>query len=148
MQFRKLLLIIVILSFFYITLSISDTNHKPDNLSDFCPDRRLCFNKPTDLIPVDVLNIDSISGRLKNNKISLVYDLSPYFSTFSELSIVSSEPIIIDGYEGRLLIHKKNMALSIPNISGKIGFSIQIEFKNIINLKQGMNIFKSIKFNL
>ena len=99
-------------------------------------------------MPGEVVIIDSIAGQLDSDNINLTYDLGQYSSTFSELTLASTEAIVIDGYHGKLLIQERKMALSVPNISGKIGFAMLINFKNNVELAQGRRIFESVKFNV
>jgi len=99
-------------------------------------------------MPSNVLAIDSITGQLNNKNITLTYDLGWYASKFNELTSATSEPIVIDGHHGKLLLQGNKMALSVPKVTGKIAFSMLIEFKNTKELEQGRKIFKSVKFNL
>jgi len=148
MQLGKSVLIATILSLLYISPSNSHNTKPLDTWLKFCPTSQLCFERPKNLKPIDLPMIDSISGQLNNENMILFYDLGRYSSTFRELSSASSELVKIDGYQGKILIQKSKMALTIANISGKAGFSMLIEFKNTVDLEQGRRIFNSLKFNL
>ncbi len=148
MQLGKLVLILVLTALFYISFSNSNDQPPPTDWLEFCPYQQLCFQRPTDLMPGEVVIIDSIAGQLDSDNINLTYDLGQYSSTFSELTLASTEAIVIDGYHGKLLIQERKMALSVPNISGKIGFAMLINFKNNVELAQGRRIFESVKFNV
>tara|TARA_R110000737_G_scaffold260356_2_gene268699 strand:- start:83 stop:529 length:447 start_codon:yes stop_codon:yes gene_type:complete len=148
MQFGKSLLIATVISLMYISPSNSQDKKPLSNWIEFCPNSQLCFERPLSLIPAEVIIIDSIAGQLDNEDFTLFYDLGLYASTFGELTTASSEPIIIDGHLGKVLIEKNKMALSIQSLAGKMGFAMLIEFKNVIQLEQGRRIFKSVKFKL
>jgi len=148
MQLGKSILIIVFLALFYLPSSKSQVQNQLDNWLEFCPFSQFCFDRPKNLLPTEVLIIDSITGQLENENMTLTYDLGLYASTFRELSGASSETVKVDGHDGKILIQKNKMALTIATVSGKAGFSMLIEFKNSIKLEQGRRIFKSIKFNL
>jgi hypothetical protein len=148
MQFSKLLLIVPLLTLFYITYSISKDNQQLEKWLELCPSNQFCFTHPKSLIPADVQSIDSIAGQLNSNSMTLTYDLGWYSSQFKELTSATSKPIIIDGHHGKLLLQDKKMALTIPTVSGNIRFSMLIEFKNAVDLAQGQKILRSIKFTL
>lgn len=148
MQLSSLILSATILFLLYISPSMSQDGMPTDPWLEFCPSSQLCFERPLSLLPADVLIIDSIAGQLENENFTLFYDLGIYASTFQELTNASAEPIKIDGHQGEILIQKNKMALTIPTVSGRIGFAMLIEFKNSSQPEQGKRIFKSIKFNL
>lgn len=148
MQFNKLLLIVPLFTLLYIAYSNSKGNQKLEQWLELCPSDQFCFTHPKSLIPTDLQSIDSIAGQLNDSNITLTYDLGWYSSQFKELTNAVSEPIIIDGHHGKLLLQDKKMALTIPSVSGKVRFSMLIEFKNSVDLAQGQKIFKSIKFTL
>jgi len=101
---------------------------------------------PQDLQPVQVQIIDSNAGQYQNDNIVLSYDLGLYASQFNEMSDAKIEPIKIDGLSASILVHNKRMALKIPQVKGKVRFSMLIEFKKELQLEQGRRIFNSIKF--
>lgn len=148
MQFNKFLLIVPLFALLYIAYSNSKDNQKLEQWLELCPRDQFCFTHPKSLIPADLQSIDSIAGQLNDSNITLTYDLGWYSSQFKELTNAVSEPIIIDGHHGKLLLQDKKMALTIPSVSGKVRFSMLIEFKNSVDLAQGQKIFKSIKFTL
>ena len=148
MQFAKAVLILCLIALCYASYSNSNDSSQLDNWVEFCPKSQLCFQRPTSLTPIDVLALDSIAGQLEQENITLTYDLGRYSSKFNDLTQATSEAVIIDGHDGKLLIQDKKMALTIPTVSGEIGFSMLIEFKNTVQLEQGLRILKSVKFNL
>ena len=148
MQFGKLLILLVILSLFYIANSNGKVNHPKEPWLELCPNNQFCFKHPKSLTPDNVLSIDSIAGQLNSDNITLSYDLGMYSSQFNEFIQATSEPIIIDGLHGKFFIEKNKMALVIPQVQGKLRFSMLIKFKNNVDEKQGLTIFKSITFNL
>lgn len=148
MRYGKLVLITSFLSLLHSSASNSQDKKPLDNWLKFCPNSQLCFDRPLDLIPADVLIIDSIAGQLEHENFILFYDLGQYASTFGELTNASAEPIEIDGHPGTILIEQKKMALTIPTVSGKMGFAMLIEFKSSIQHDYGRRIFNSIKFNV
>ena len=148
MQLGKSILIAAFLYVSYLNPAHSHEKKPLDDWLEFCPNSQLCFERPPNLIPADVQIIDSIAGQLESEDFTLFYDLGRYASKFQELSSASTELVKIDGYQGKILIQHNKMALTIANISGKAGFSMLIEFKNIVDLEQGKRIFKSVKFNL
>jgi hypothetical protein len=148
MQFNKLLLIVPLLALFYINYSSSKDNQQLEQWLELCPSNQFCFTHPKSLIPADVQSIDSIAGQLNSNNITLTYDLGRYSSQFKELTNATSEPVIIDGQHGKLLIQDKKMAITVPTVSGKARFSMLIEFKDTIDYTLGRKILKSIKFTL
>ena len=148
MQFAKAVSILCLIALCYASYSNSNDSSQLDNWVEFCPKSQLCFQRPTSLTPIDVLALDSIAGQLEHENITLTYDLGRYSSKFNDLTQATSEAVIIDGHDGKLLIQDKKMALTMPTVSGKIGFSMLIEFKNTVQLEQGLRILRSVKFNL
>tara|TARA_R110000744_G_scaffold58571_1_gene122238 strand:- start:1533 stop:1979 length:447 start_codon:yes stop_codon:yes gene_type:complete len=148
MQLGKSILVATVIALLYISPSNSQDKKPLSNWLEFCPNSQLCFERPRSLIPAEVLIIDSIAGQLENENFTLFYDLGLYSSTFDELTTASSEPVIIDGHRGKILIQKNKMALTIPNVAEKVGFAMLIEFKNVTQLELGRRIFKSVKFKL
>ena len=148
MQFAKAVLILCLIALCYASYSNSNDSSQLDSWVEFCPKSQLCFQRPTSLTPIDVLALDSIAGQLEHENITLTYDLGRYSSKFNDLTHAAVEAVIIDGHDGKLLIQDKKMALTIPTVSGKIGFSMLIEFKNTVQLEQGLRILRSVKFNL
>ena len=147
MQLSKSVLFVALLSLLFINPTSSRDTKQVDHWLEFCPNSQLCFDHPSTLIAADVQIIDSIAGQLENKNFTLTYDLGRYASTFSELPSATSEPIIIDGHHGKILIQQNIMALTIPNVSGSVSFSMLIEFKITTKLAQGERIFKSVRFN-
>lgn len=148
MQLGKSILIVAFLYLNSLSPAHSYEKKSLDNWLEFCPNSQLCFERPLNLIPANVQTIDSIAGQLDNKDFSLFYDLGRYASKFPELSSASSELVKIDNYQGRILVQRNKMALTVPNISGKTAFSMLIEFKDVVDLERGRRIFKSVKFNL
>jgi hypothetical protein len=148
MQLGQSTLIAVLLFLLHISPSYSQNTKLLDNWLEFCPSEQLCFERPKNLIPNQQPIIDSIAGQLDSESFTLFYDLGFYTATFKELSSATSEPITIDGHLGKILIQQNKMALTIPTVSGKIGFSMLIEFSHTEQLEQGKRIFKSVRFNL
>lgn len=137
------------LAFFFSLYIISSTSKgQTGTWLELCPSSQLCFQHPESLVAANLQNIDSIAGQLSNDNITLSYDLGWYSSQFRELTRATSEPILIDGHQGKLLLQDKKMALFIPQVKGKLRFSMLIEFKDLVELEQGRKIFKSVKFNL
>jgi hypothetical protein len=101
---------------------------------------------PQDLQPVQIQMIDSNAGQYQNNNIVLSYDFGWYASQFNEMSEAKIEPIEIVGLSASILVYNKRMALKIPQVKGKVRFSMLIEFKKELQLEQGRRIFNSIKF--
>ena len=101
---------------------------------------------PQDLQPVLTQAIDSIAGQYQNSNIVLSYDLGWYASQFNEMSEAKIEPVEIDGLAASILVQDNRMALRIPQVKGKIRFSMLIEFKKEPQLEQGRRIFNSIRF--
>ena len=101
---------------------------------------------PQDLHPVQVQIIDSNAGQYQNDNIVLTYDLGWYASQFNEMSDARIEPIEIDGLSASILVLDNRMALKIPQVKGKVRFSMLIEFKKDLQLEKGRKIFNSIKF--
>lgn len=148
MQLGKFLLIVTLLTLFYISYSNSEDNQQASQWLERCPSDQFCFTHPSNLIPVNVQSIDSNAGQLNSNNITLTYDLGWYSSQFNELTNATFEPIVIDGHHGKLLLQDKKVALTIPTVSGKIRFSMLIEFTDTADTELSHKIFKSIKFNL
>ena len=148
MQLGQSTLIAALLSLLQISPSYSQNTTLNNHWLAFCPSEQLCFDRPQNLTPNPQPIIDSIAGQLDSESFTLFYDLGFYTATFKELSSAKSEPIVIDGHLGRMLIQQNKMALTIPSVSGKIGFSMLIEFSHTVQLEQGKRIFKSVKFNL
>ncbi len=148
MQLAKPIFTLLLITLFYASYANSSNDSNLDGWLEFCPKSQLCFQRPQSLTPIDVLAIDSITGQLEHENITLIYDLGRYTSQFNELTNATVEAVIIDGHHGKLLIEEKKMALTIPTVSGKIGFSMIIEFKKTVQLEQGLRILKSVKFNL
>jgi hypothetical protein len=96
--------------------------------------------------PVKNQIIDSNAGQYQNDNIVLYYDLGWYSSQFNEMSGAKTEPVEIDGLSATILVHNKRMALKIPQVKGKVRFSMLIEFKKELQLEQGLKIFNSLKF--
>ena len=101
---------------------------------------------PPDLQPVQIQIIDSNAGQYQNNYIVLSYDLGWYASQFNEMSEGKIESVEIDGLSASILVLDNRMALRIPQVNGKVRFSMLIEFKKELQLEQGRRIFNSIKF--
>jgi len=149
-QLGKIVLLLALVLAPLLTISFSNSNSQPpsNDWLEFCPYQQLCFQRPTDLIPVEVVIIDSLAGQLESENINLTYDLGQYSATFDELTYAHTEAIVIDGHHGKLFIQDNKMALSVPNILGKTGFTMLINFKNSSEFAQGRRIFQSVKFNL
>jgi len=115
-----------------------------------CPENVFCFQHPAQFIAEPVQSIDSITGKLTNGEISLVYDFGSYASQYQQLTEASHDSIIIDGYNGKIIMTPHLIALVIPQISGKLKFSMAFEYPNGIHSvqrKEAKKIFKTIKFN-
>ena len=111
-----------------------------------CPNNDLCFDHPKNLVPANVQIIDSNAGQYHSDNLTLTYDLGWYASQFNEMANAIIEPVTIDCHSANILIQKNRMALRIPKVSGKIRFSMLLEFKESLQLEQGKRIFNSIKF--
>ena len=114
--------------------------------SKSCPNNRFCFEHPQTLIDSKLPVIDSIAGEYRDEQMQLIYDMGWYASQFDELPDALIEPIIIDGKQGEILITDNVMALRIPQIDGKIRFSMMLTFTDKVNVKVGRRIFISLKF--
>ncbi|MCW9082601.1 MAG: hypothetical protein OQK09_13900, partial [Colwellia sp.] len=86
------------------------------------------------------------AGQYTSENLTLVYDLGWYASQFTEMSNATAETTSIDGHCANIFIQGNRMALSVPKVSGKIRFSMLLEFKDTLQVEQGRRIFNSIKF--
>ena len=146
MQLGKSVLCVALITLLFISVGNSHGTKQLDNWLEYCPNDQLCFEHPLTLVITDVQAIDSIAGQLENKNLILTYDFGLYASTFRELASATSEVIIVDGHRGIILIQQNKMALTLPNVSSNMGFSMLIEFKNTIQIEQGKQIFNSVKF--
>lgn len=132
-------------------LFLSNTSHGENSANKSiwtkkCPNDNFCFMHPQDLQPIQNQIIDSNAGQYQNDNIVLSYDLGWYASQFNEMKEAKIDPIEIDGLSASILVHNKRMALRVPQVKGKVRFSMLIEFKKELQLEQGRRIFNSIKF--
>jgi len=145
MPLKKLsLLACALVLLFMKTSDAAEQNQK--KWIESCPNSHLCFEYPENLIAANIQIIDSNAGQYHNDSLTLTYDLGWYASQFSEMANAIIEPVTIDGHCARILIQDNRMALSVPKISGKVRFSMLLEFKDTLQIEQGRRIFNSIRF--
>ncbi|MGL1959055.1 MAG: hypothetical protein OCD00_17280 [Colwellia sp.] len=146
MSLKKLLLILSSSILFFLNTSHGENSADKSIWIESCPNNNFCFMHPQDLHPVKIQIIDSNAGQYQNDNTELSYDLGWYASQFNEMREAQIDSIEIDGLSASILVQNKRMALRIPQVKGKVRFSMLIEFKKELQLEQGRRIFTSIKF--
>lgn len=146
MKFKKILLFAYSLALLFVSTSHSKTATNQQRWVESCPNKQLCFKHPDNLMPVNVQIIDSNAGQLHSDNLTLTYDLGWYASQFNEMTSATVEPIIIDGRCANILFQDNRMALSVAKVSGKVRFSMLLEFKGTPDFAHGRKIFNSITF--
>ena len=113
-----------------------------------CPIKRLCFEHPKELSPMDIQIIDSNAGQFNGKNMTLSYDLGWYASLFDEMTKATITQTVIDGHSAKILVQDNRMALSISKKSEMIRFAMLIEYSEGLELEQGLRIFNSIRLRM
>lgn len=146
MKVKLLSLFACFLALLFVSSSRGDLEQKQQRWIKSCPNEGVCFEHPENLIPANVQIIDSNAGQFRSDNLTLTYDLGWYASQFNEMTKATIEPVTIDCRSANMLIQDNRMALSVPKVSGKVRFSMLLEFKDTLQLEHGRRIFNSIKF--
>jgi len=133
-------------SFLISTPVVSCEEIIEDNWVESCPNNDFCFIHPKDLIRFPMQVIDSNAGQFQNKDLILFFDLGWYATHFPELTTATSEFVIVDGREGKILQQDNKMALSVLQVEGKKRFSMLLTFNKQVSIEQGKRIFSSIRF--
>ncbi len=63
MQLGKIVLLLALTTLLTISFSNNNSQSQPNDWLEFYPYQQLCFQRPTDLIPVEVVIIDSLASQ-------------------------------------------------------------------------------------
>ena len=111
-----------------------------------CPGDRFCFSRPPELREVPGQVIDSLAGRYRSETLILTYDFGVYAMTFDELRDAALHEMTIDGRSAQMLTTDDVMALRVPEVQGRIGFAMLLEFTGGVSAEVGRRVFESIEF--
>ncbi|WP_440877191.1 hypothetical protein [Thalassotalea sp. PLHSN55] len=148
MSINKTVQLVLCFTLFFCVTACSDeqTQVVKAGWTKSCPNNEFCFIHPESLKSAEIQIIDSTAGKLEDDNMVVLFDLSIYASQLDDLRQAKTESVTIDDLSGTLFVQDKRIGLAIPEVNGTVRFSMLIIYKEALAEEQGKEILKSITF--